>query len=181
MLRPQRPHQRVLHEVVGKLAIAGERASIPSQCWNRRLDLLPESAQRTLPPSSPQCIAYWDDPPTVSIPCSSLLAGEPYHPEKHFARSDIPAAGWRQSGGKWRLLVGSFALCHRETRGRRRSEEDHAGSLGSLARQARLDPGCRQQPLARLGYRKGLPWAGRRARFHLSGRGVEEAGRTPGA
>src|SRR5262245_64704812 len=143
MLRPQRPHQRVLDEVVGKLGIAGERARIPSQCRNRSLDPLAESAQRTLPPSSPQCIADWDDPPTVSIPCSSLLAGEPYHPDKHFACSDIPAADGCESGGKWRLLVASFALCHRETRGRRRSEEDHARSLGSLARQARLDPGCR--------------------------------------
>src|SRR6266446_6089964 len=170
MLRAQRPHQRVLDEVVRKLDVAGERPRIPSQCRNRTLDPLTESAQRTLPPSSPRGIADCHDPPTVSISCSRILTREPYHPDKHFARNHIPPAGWCENGGKWRLLVGSVALCHRETRGRRRSEEDHAGSLGSLARQARLDRGCRQQPLARLGYRKGLPWTGRRTRLHLSGR-----------
>src|SRR5262245_44523932 len=96
MLRPQCPHQRVLDEVVGKLGVAGQRARISSQCRNRSLDPLTESAQRTLPPSSPRRIADWDDPPTVSIPCSSLLASEPYHPDKLFGCSDIPAAGcWK--------------------------------------------------------------------------------------
>src|SRR6516164_4235017 len=63
MLGAQRPHQRVLDEVVGKLDVAGERPRIASQCRNRTLDFLTESAQRTFPPS----VADWHDPPTVSI------------------------------------------------------------------------------------------------------------------
>src|SRR5260370_16220554 len=94
MLRAQRPHQRVLDEVVRKLDVAGERPRIPSQCRNRTLDPLTESAQRTLPPSSPRGIADCHDPPTVSISCSRILTREPYHPDKHFARNHSPAAGW---------------------------------------------------------------------------------------
>ena len=41
--------------------------------------------------------------------------------------------------------------------------EGHGGSLGSHARQARPDHGGRQQPVARLGHRQGLPRPGRRA------------------
>src|SRR5262245_66269558 len=107
MLRPQRPHQRVLDEVVGKLGIAGERARIPSQCRNRSLDPLTESAQRTLPPSSPKCIADWTIHQQSRYPCSSLLADEPYHPDKHFGRNDIPTAGWcegRQTAAACRVL-----------------------------------------------------------------------------
>src|SRR6266404_5278658 len=106
MLRAQRPHQRVLDEVVRKLDVAGERPRIPSQCRNRTLDPLTESAQRTLPPSSPRGIADCHDPPTVSISCSRILTAEPYHPDKHFARNHIPAAGWCENGGNGGCLWG---------------------------------------------------------------------------
>ena len=52
MLLPQRPHQRVLNEIVGKLGIAGERPRIASQRRDRSLDSLPESDQRVLPSNS---------------------------------------------------------------------------------------------------------------------------------
>ena len=61
-----------------------------------------------------------------------------------------------------------------------RHEEQHGGSLGSDARQARPDHGRRQQPLDRLGHRQGLRSAGRRTRLHLSGRCAEEARRAAG-
>jgi len=43
MLGPQRSHQRVLHQVVGKLGVVGERARIAPQSRNRRLDALSEA------------------------------------------------------------------------------------------------------------------------------------------
>ena len=45
VLRTQGAHQRVLHQVVGDVGIAGERARVTAQCRDRRLDVLPKSAQ----------------------------------------------------------------------------------------------------------------------------------------
>src|SRR5262249_44705641 len=49
MLRSQRPHQRVLDQIVGQLDVAGERPRVASQCRNRGFDVLPESAQCAFP------------------------------------------------------------------------------------------------------------------------------------
>jgi hypothetical protein len=52
MFRPQRPHQRVLNEIVSELGVAGERPRIASQRRDRSFDSLPESDQRVLPSNS---------------------------------------------------------------------------------------------------------------------------------
>ena len=49
VLGPQRPHQRVLHQIVGQLGVAGQRARVAPQRRNRRLDALPKAATFVLP------------------------------------------------------------------------------------------------------------------------------------
>jgi len=44
MLRAQSPQQRVLDEVVGKLRVTRQRASVPAQSRDLVLDGLPEAA-----------------------------------------------------------------------------------------------------------------------------------------
>src|SRR5450830_1414122 len=45
MLRAQRPHQRVLNQIVGDVGIPRQRAGIPPQRRDRRLNVLPERGQ----------------------------------------------------------------------------------------------------------------------------------------
>src|SRR5262249_8642923 len=87
MLRPQRPHQRVLHEIVGKLAITRERTRITAPSRQHGLDRLPEPAQ---PPSPP--IPADDDGGPRCVDSSPVVTSRRYHPDKHFAASGIPAA-----------------------------------------------------------------------------------------
>ena len=44
MLGAQRPHQRVLHQIVGGLGVAGQRPRVAPQGRNRRLDILVKRA-----------------------------------------------------------------------------------------------------------------------------------------
>ena len=49
VLGTQRPHQRVLHEVVGRLGVAGERPRVAPQRRYGRLDLLLKFTQSCTP------------------------------------------------------------------------------------------------------------------------------------
>ena len=82
-------------------------------------------------------------------------------------RADIPPPR-RPSAGKWRLLR-PLPLCHRWPGRRRRSEEEHARSLESLARQTRPDPGGCQQPFDRLGIAKACHAQGAELAFTYQG------------
>ena len=55
MFGPQRPHQRILNEIVGELGIAGERARIAPQGRNGRFDPLSETAHGSPLPVAPRC------------------------------------------------------------------------------------------------------------------------------
>src|SRR5580700_11310106 len=54
MLGTQRPHQRVLDDIVGGFAVAGQRPRIPPQRRNRGLDPLPKFTQRLAPCPMPE-------------------------------------------------------------------------------------------------------------------------------
>src|SRR5262249_38047731 len=85
---------------------------------------LAESAQRTLPPSSPQCIADWDDPAAVPIPCSSLLAGEPYHRTNTLAAAIFP----RLDGAEARQIAAACRVLCPVSYGDSRSAEQRGRS-----------------------------------------------------
>jgi hypothetical protein len=53
VLGTQRPHQRILHQIVGNIAVASERARIAPQRRNRRLDILAEPAHPRTPCTAP--------------------------------------------------------------------------------------------------------------------------------
>jgi hypothetical protein len=49
MLGPQRAHQRVLDEIVGRLGVARERARVPAQGRYGRLDVAAKAAHPFVP------------------------------------------------------------------------------------------------------------------------------------
>ena len=111
MLGTQRPHQRVLHDIVGRLGVAGQRTRVTPQRRNCRLDLLAgiHSSMRTSLAKSRFDMRYDNDP--------TALRRIPSH-----CRCRLRLAGAR--------LMAATGLCHRRPAGGVSRQAEGSGNAG---------------------------------------------------
>ena len=174
MLGAQRPHQRVLHEIVGGLGVARQRARIAAQRRYRRLDVLVKRATRHA--ASRSAVS----PGTHTGRCSNNTVVA-----QHIPRS------W--CSPTWRAVAVDIrarsAPCLKADRpyaigGRRPLAAARGGCMaeatGLMRGKRGLIMGVANNRSIAWGIAKACARAGRRARLHLSGRRAEEAGRAAG-